>query len=433
MSRPKTFFERVAAAIVATGLVVAIAAGCGHPRRVAAPAAALVPAIDGTVRVRTLPTPERFEDLLGLADGELDPVWAALLAEVPCQPGYNPRASLAVADRLAESIAPHIDRAEPLEAKARQVSAGVFGVARFRTPSQGQVFSPAGSLVPFREMLASHEGDCFGLSLLYLGVCRRLGIPARMSLVPFHAFVTLDDGVSRVHVETTAGGELVDIRKLLEPLGLGSARVRELGDKSTLAVICLQVGVKRAARTHLAEVLDGAERALAIDPNLAEAWGQCGMVALRRGDALRAEQCLSKAIGLEPGYPSFWFARGAAYAEEGRADAAAAMYARGLQQAIRIPLIWEKGGWFLFEQRQYPPAVRCFDRALKLERGRPRSLEGRGVALAALGEYAAARRALQRAISREPENQRLKDELARVVETDKLHPRPSSSAPPKKP
>jgi len=62
---------------------------------------------------------------------------------------------------------------------------------------EGQVFS---------RVMKNRKGDCVGLSLVYLVLTERLGLPFYGVAVPDHFFVRYDNGQKRINIEATDKG-----------------------------------------------------------------------------------------------------------------------------------------------------------------------------------------------------------------------------------
>ncbi len=55
-------------------------------------------------------------------------------------------------------------------------------------------------------VIDNRRGYCLSLSILYLSLCERLGLPMHGVVVPGHFFVRYDDGINRFNIETTSNG-----------------------------------------------------------------------------------------------------------------------------------------------------------------------------------------------------------------------------------
>jgi len=59
-------------------------------------------------------------------------------------------------------------------------------------------------------VLDRKRGYCLSLSVLYLSIAERIGMPAYGVVVPGHFYIRYDDGKKQYNIETTSGGAIVD-------------------------------------------------------------------------------------------------------------------------------------------------------------------------------------------------------------------------------
>jgi TolB-like protein/DNA-binding winged helix-turn-helix (wHTH) protein len=112
---------------------------------------------------------------------------------------------------------------------------------------------------------------------------------------------------------------------------------------------------------------DAAEKALAIEPGLAEGHDALGFVSLYHDfDAREAETRFRRALEREPGLAMthYWYA--GLLSATGRHDAAIAAIREAQEIDPLSPLVNADAGWYYFYARRYPEAIRECRRILEL-------------------------------------------------------------------
>ncbi len=137
-------------------------------------------------------------------------------------------------------------------------------------------------------VLDNKRGYCLSLSVLYLSLAERLGIPLYGVVVPGHFFVRYDDGQVRFNIETTSkGGTASDehyINKFNVPEGDGdSIYMLNLNKIQTLGCFFSNLGNSYSEVGDMESARKALERAVAINPSLAESRTNLGNIYLQQG------------------------------------------------------------------------------------------------------------------------------------------------------
>ena len=146
------------------------------------------------------------------------------------------------------------------------------------------------------------------------------------------------------------------------------------------------IGHHRAGR--LAEAADCYARALALDPDHAEALGNLGAIHLARGDMEKATLACARAVALKPGFAEGWNNLG--IARRGAGESAEALAA--------------------------------FSQAAELNPDNPEILKNLGSALASAGRPEIARKCLAAALSLRPDHAGALKNLARLTSREEAEP-----------
>ncbi|MDD5762253.1 MAG: transglutaminase family protein, partial [bacterium] len=116
----------------------------------------------------------------------------------PVDPSLQEREMTRLADRLRPEVAGAADGGQIVDAFRR-----VLLVEERFTYDKSS--ADPGNYLP-ETVLARRKGNCLGLSLLYLALAARLGVPFRGVYVPSHCFVRYEGNGVRVNVEFAEGG-----------------------------------------------------------------------------------------------------------------------------------------------------------------------------------------------------------------------------------
>jgi type IV pilus assembly protein PilF len=123
-----------------------------------------------------------------------------------------------------------------------------------------------------------------------------------------------------------------------------------------------------------------------------------------RGQTATALEELRQAIAINPQMPEAYSLRGLIEASQGNAGAAEQSLQRALQLAPRDADAMHNYGWFLCQQRRYDEADQQFERAVAIPGygDASRTLLARGVCLARAGRWVDAERTLSRSYELDP-------------------------------
>jgi regulator of sirC expression with transglutaminase-like and TPR domain len=109
-------------------------------------------------------------------------------------------------DLMALQILARIPQAATTEEKIQEMNRFIFQEMRFRFPPHS-IYAKDIDLYTFLpSVMDSREGVCLGVSILYLSLAQRIGIPLEIITPPGHIYVRYRDGVQVTNIETTARG-----------------------------------------------------------------------------------------------------------------------------------------------------------------------------------------------------------------------------------
>ncbi len=126
--------------------------------------------------------------------------------------------------------------------------------------------------IDLARILDGAKGNCLGLTLLYLAVAERVGLPLCGVSAPEHFFVRYDDGVTRINIEPTRGGRTLKDRTYIkggdisrDSLDRGIYLRSESKRQVIASLLANRAGYRAMQGELLAASLD-AMRALGTDP-----------------------------------------------------------------------------------------------------------------------------------------------------------------------
>lgn len=208
----------------------------------------------------------------------------------------------------------------------------------------------------------------------------------------------------------------------LEPLSSGSPGLSEADAARALAENPAQAGpyVVLGARANSAKKLDLARgyllRALALEPQLAEARHQLALNHGQRREWAEAAAQMARALEAEPRNPVYRYNLGALYYNSGRYPAALAEFRRA---AELDPARFEPGlavAAALEASKQLPEARAAFSALIRRRPADARGYQGRAGVLLDLGRASEARRDALRALSLKPGSAATHYLLGRIFE-----------------
>jgi tetratricopeptide (TPR) repeat protein len=179
------------------------------------------------------------------------------------------------------------------------------------------------------------EGYCLGLSILYLSIGERLGLPLYGVVVPGHFFVRYDDGRVKFNIETTSkGGSASDdhyIKKFKVPIRNGrSIYLKNLSKIQTLGCFFNNLGNSYSDVGDMESALLAFERAVEINPTLSESRANLGNIYLKKGQVAQAIGEYRAALDINPNDAKTHNNLGNAYTQRGSLGYAVSEYSRAI-------------------------------------------------------------------------------------------------------
>ncbi|HOK65528.1 MAG TPA: tetratricopeptide repeat protein [Anaerohalosphaeraceae bacterium] len=234
-------------------------------------------------------------------------------------------------DSMAEEIQRRLhEKKVPLDARAvAEINRYLFEEQRFQSVKTAD--NPDDLFL--HTVLDQKRGYCLSLSVLYLAVGERLGLPLYGVVVPGHFFVRYDDGKIRFNIETTAGGGTADdayYRDTFKPPVGHPLYMANLDKRQTLGCFFNNLGNSYKAVGQIDQALLELSRAVQINPTLAEARTNLGNIYLQKGRIAQAIEEYQQALRFLPDDPKTLNNLGNAYLQQNELQHAAQSYLKAL-------------------------------------------------------------------------------------------------------
>jgi len=181
------------------------------------------------------------------------------------------------------------------------------------------------------------KGYCLSLSILYLALAERIGLPLYGVVVPGHFFVRYDDGRNlRFNIEATSGGGFADdehyMKKFNVPEDSGDGvYMTNLNSLQTLGCLFNNLGNEYLEIDDIEMAQLALERAVQINPTLAESHTNLGNIYLKQDRTKKAIHEYQKALEIKPDDAKTYSNLGNAYSNDNRLSAALTAYTRSIQ------------------------------------------------------------------------------------------------------
>ena len=274
-----------------------------------------------------------IEQVLRLDDEEVDLATAALIVSEQWSDIVHGQRYLADLDDMAFEIRARLKK-KGLQTNYKAVAVineYLFDELGFKSVSDAS--EPSDLFM--HSVMDRKRGYCLSLSILYLSLGERLGLPLYGVVVPGHFFVRYDDGRVRFNIETTSKGGYADdehyINKFKVPEDDDSIYMVNLNKIQTLGCFFNNLGNSYSEIGDTEQALLALERAVEINPSLAESRLNLGNIYLKKeriGDAIYEYEA---ALEINPSNAKAHNNLGNAYTKRGWLSDAISQYTQSLK------------------------------------------------------------------------------------------------------
>jgi tetratricopeptide (TPR) repeat protein len=274
-----------------------------------------------------------IEQVLRLQDEEVDLATAALIISEYWSEMVNGRRYQAALDEMALEIRERLKQ-QGLSADFRAIP--VINKYLFQELGYSSISEASDPNSLFLHIVMDRkQGYCLSMSVLYLSIGERLGIPLYGVVVPGHFFVRYDDGRVRFNIETTSkGGNASDehyIKKFKVPrLNGRNIYLKNLTKIQTLGCFFNNLGNSYSDVGDVESALRAFELAVEINPTLSESRANLANIYLKQGQIAQAIREYRGALDINPNDAKTHNNLGNAYAQQGSLGYAVSEYTRSI-------------------------------------------------------------------------------------------------------
>jgi tetratricopeptide (TPR) repeat protein len=347
--------------------------------------------------------------MLEASEPEIDLARGALLIAREDDPRLDLARTLEKIDRLAATLRERLALAgdDPF-ARLAAANDFLFEEKRFRTEA---TLDPALRLndLHLASVLARRRGHCLGLSVLYLALGARAGLPLFGVALPGHFFVRWDDGRGvRCNIETTLKGASFPDSYYIDRYRLKRQHVESglyLGNLARREVLVQVLNNRANCYWDLGNAARAArdlERVASASRSFAPGFAGQGFLALQRGDVPVAIANLKKAIEIDPAYARAHLHLGEALLRAGQFEKALESVKHAILLEPDSALAHTNLGRIEARRGDLSAAIAAHRQAIELDPGCHAAWNNLGVARRTAGDVAGAREAFKRALALAP-------------------------------
>ncbi|MBI5892053.1 MAG: tetratricopeptide repeat protein [Deltaproteobacteria bacterium] len=141
-------------------------------------------------------------------------------------------------------------------------------------------------------------------------------------------------------------------------------------------------GYQHALNKEYDDAIETFTKAIALDPNLAQAYRNRGVAYDKKGHLDKAIEDLSKAIILNSNDAAFYANRGTIYNKKGYSDMAIEDFNKAIALDPNLALAYNNRGFAYYNKGQYDMAIEDYNKAIVLNPNFANAYTGRGIAYA---------------------------------------------------
>jgi tetratricopeptide (TPR) repeat protein len=310
-----------------------------------------------------------IEQVLRLQDDEVDLATAALIISEYWSEMVNGRRYQAALDEMALEIRDRLKQKRP---KADFRAIPVINKYLFDELGYSSISEASDPNSLFLHIVMDRkQGYCLSMSVLYLAIGERLGLPLHGVVVPGHFFVRYDDGRVRFNIETTSkGGNAPDehyIKKFKVPrLNGRNIYLKNLTKIQTLGCFFNNLGNSYSDVGDMESALRAFELAVKINPTLSESRANLANIYLKNGQIVQAINEYNAALDINPNDAKTHNNLGNAYAQRGSLGYAVSEYSQSIRLDPNFVDGYKNLALVYSKQERYSQAVAKLNEAIVL-------------------------------------------------------------------
>lgn len=310
-----------------------------------------------------------IEEVLRLREDEVDLATAALIVSEHWSDLVYGRTYLSRLDNMALEIQQRLKKKwlKPNYKAIPVINKYLFGELGFKAVPEPN--DPNDLFL--HSVLDRKQGYCLSLSILYLSLGERLGLPLYGVVVPGHFFVRYDDGQTQINIEATSGAAPPDkhyINKFNVPQDNNdSIYMKNLNKIQTLGCFFNNLGNSYNDVGNIEGASRALQTAVQINPTLSESRANLGNVYLQKGQIEDAIYEYLIALQINPGDAKTYNNLGNAYLRQDRLNDAISKYSEALQLDPNFIDAHQNLAIAYSKQKRFGQAINQLKQAIGLE------------------------------------------------------------------
>ncbi len=260
-----------------------------------------------------------------------------------------------------------------------------------------------------KEVFEQRLANCLSFTHLFVGLARAIGLEAYFLVIDdVETFSREGDLVIRAGHITAAAGPPQKPR-ILEFSQLPPADYRQLvkiGDLTAIALFYSNRGAEFLRQAKVDDAIWWLERAVTLDPEVADTWVNLGVARRWRGELKLAEASYRRALEVDPETPAAYQNLASLYRRKGDEAAAREILALTNRRDNRNPFTYLQLGDLSLRQGDLAAAERFYRRAARLDPRLATAQAALGQWALAAGEPRSARKHLKLALELDPADAR---------------------------
>jgi tetratricopeptide (TPR) repeat protein len=346
-----------------------------------------------------------FQDLITIVDEYVDIAEVSLLLAKEEYSEIKIKDYIECVDWYARMIKARI-------AEGEEPKSIINTINEFLFDELGFTYVPTGNLEDLflNKVIDQRKGNCIGLSILYLSIAERLGLPLSGVNVPEHIFVRYDDGEQKINIETGHKGmSLSDsfyvshsIERFDEKSVEHGCYLQNLNTKEVVSNILLNRSKIRRENGDHKGALGDCKKSILLNPKNPGAYCNRGVVYEKMGLISEAIKDYSMAISLNRKYASAYYNRGSIYGVAGRYGKAVEDFNEAITINPRFTLSYLNRAIAFKKMGKIDKAILDYDKIIEIDPDYAQAYCNRGVAFAETGRIDEAMNDLNKAIELDP-------------------------------
>ncbi|MBT3879715.1 MAG: tetratricopeptide repeat protein [Candidatus Scalindua sp.] len=285
-------------------------------------------------------------------------------------------------------------------------------INKFLFDELGFIYVPTGNLedLYLNKVIDRRKGNCVGLSILYLSIAERLGLPLFGVNVPEHIFVRYDDGKQKINIETGHKGMSLpntfyvkhSVEQFDEESVTHGCYLQNLDNKEVISNILLNRSKIRREDGDHRGALGDCKKSILLNPKNPAAYCNRGVVYEKMGLIAEAIKDYSMAISLNSKYASAYYNRGSLLGVVGKYGKAIEDFNVAITVNPKFTLFYLNRAIAFKKIGKVDKAIQDYNAIIEIDPDYAQAYCNRGVAFAETGRFDDAMNDLNKAIELDP-------------------------------